>query len=35
MEIHEVYRYWRVHNAADAIDFYSCAFDALEQFRPN
>lgn len=33
MEIHEVYPYLRVHNAAEAIDFYSRAFDAKEQFR--
>jgi uncharacterized glyoxalase superfamily protein PhnB len=33
MEIHEVYPYLRVHDAAAAIDFYSRAFDAQEQFR--
>jgi uncharacterized glyoxalase superfamily protein PhnB len=33
MEIHEVYPYLRVHAAAEAIDFYSRAFDAKEQFR--
>ncbi len=33
MLIHEVYPYLRVHNAAEAIDFYSRAFDAKEQFR--
>ena len=33
MEIHEVYPYLRVHNAAEAIDFYSRAFEAKEQFR--
>ena len=33
MEIHEVYPYLRVHNAAEAIGFYSRAFDAKEQFR--
>src|SRR5277367_1202519 len=33
MEIHEVYPYLRVHNAAEAIVFYSRAFDAKEQFR--
>jgi len=33
MEIHEVYPYLRVHSAAEAIDFYSRAFDAKEQFR--
>ncbi len=32
-EIHEVYPYLRVHSAADAIDFYACAFGATEQFR--
>jgi PhnB protein len=33
MEIHEVYPYLRVHSAAEAIAFYSRAFDAKEQFR--
>jgi uncharacterized glyoxalase superfamily protein PhnB len=33
MEIQEVYPYLRVHNAAEAIAFYSRAFDAKEQFR--
>lgn len=33
MEIHEVYPYLRVHSAAEAIQFYSRAFDAKEQFR--
>ena len=33
MEIKEVYAYLRVHNAAEAIDFYARAFDAKEQFR--
>lgn len=33
MEIHEVYPYLRVHNTAEAIDFYARAFDASEQFR--
>ncbi len=33
MEIHEVYPYLRVHNAAEAIDFYSRAFGSKEQFR--
>jgi PhnB protein len=33
MEIHEVYPYLRVHNSAEAIDFYARAFDAKEQFR--
>jgi PhnB protein len=33
MEIHEVYPYLRVHNSAEAIDFYARAFDAKEQLR--
>lgn len=33
MEIHEVYPYLRVHNTAEAIVFYSRAFDAKELFR--
>ncbi len=33
MEIHEVYPYLRVHDSAEAIDFYMRAFDAKEQFR--
>jgi uncharacterized glyoxalase superfamily protein PhnB len=33
MEIHAVYPYLRVHDAAAAIDFYSRAFGAQEQFR--
>ena len=33
MDIHEVYPYLRVHNAAEAIDFYARAFDARELFR--
>jgi uncharacterized glyoxalase superfamily protein PhnB len=33
MEIHEAYPYLRVHDAAEAIEFYSRAFDAKEQFR--
>lgn len=33
VEIHEVYPYLRVHGAAEAIEFYTRAFDAEEQFR--
>jgi uncharacterized glyoxalase superfamily protein PhnB len=33
VDIHEVYPYLRVHSAAEAIDFYSRAFGAKEQFR--
>lgn len=33
VEVQEVYPYLRVHSAAEAIDFYSRAFDAKEQFR--
>jgi PhnB protein len=33
MEIHEVYPYLRVHNAAEAIHFYARAFDAKELLR--
>jgi len=32
-DIHEVYPYLRVHNTAEAIDFYARAFDAKELFR--
>jgi uncharacterized glyoxalase superfamily protein PhnB len=31
--IHEVYPYLRVHNAAQAIEFYARAFGGVEQFR--
>ena len=33
IDIHEVYAYLRVHSTAEAIDFYSRAFDARELFR--
>jgi PhnB protein len=33
IDVHEVYPYLRVHNAAEAIDFYHRAFDASELFR--
>lgn len=33
IDIHEAYPYLRVHNAAEAIDFYARAFDAQELFR--
>jgi len=33
VDIHEVYPYLRVHSTAEAIDFYSRAFGAKEQFR--
>ena len=33
MQIHEVYPYLRVHDAAAAIKFYALAFDAAELFR--
>ena len=33
IDIHEVYAYLRVHSSAEAIDFYSRAFDAKEIFR--
>jgi PhnB protein len=33
IEIHEAYPYLRVHSTADAIDFYTRAFDAKELFR--
>jgi PhnB protein len=33
IDIHEVYAYLRVHSTAEAIDFYSRAFDATEIFR--
>jgi uncharacterized glyoxalase superfamily protein PhnB len=33
MKIHDVYPYLRVHDTAEAIDFYSRAFGATELFR--
>jgi PhnB protein len=33
IDIREVYPYLRVHNTAEAIDFYARAFDAKESFR--
>jgi uncharacterized glyoxalase superfamily protein PhnB len=33
INVHEVYPYLRVHDTAQAIDFYARAFDAKEQFR--
>jgi uncharacterized glyoxalase superfamily protein PhnB len=33
IDIHEVYPYVRVHNTAEAIEFYARAFDAQELFR--
>jgi PhnB protein len=33
IDVHEAYPYLRVHSAAAAIDFYTRAFDAHEQFR--
>jgi uncharacterized glyoxalase superfamily protein PhnB len=33
IDIQEVYAYLRVHSTAEAIDFYSRAFDAKEIFR--
>jgi len=33
INVHEAYPYLRVHNAAEAIDFYSRACDAREEFR--
>lgn len=33
IDVQEVYPYLRVHSAAEAIDFYSRAFDAKELFR--
>jgi len=33
IEVHELYPYLRVHSAAEAIDFYTRAFDAQELFR--
>lgn len=33
IDVHEVYPYLRVHNSAEAIDFYTRAFGAKEQFR--
>jgi uncharacterized glyoxalase superfamily protein PhnB len=33
IDIREVYAYLRVHSTAEAIDFYSRAFDARELFR--
>ena len=32
-EVHELYPYLRVRNAAEAIGFYTRAFGAIEQFR--
>ena len=32
-DIHEVFPYLRVHNAAEAIEFYGRAFGATERFR--
>jgi len=32
-DVHEVYPYLRVHSAAEAIEFYTRAFDAKEIFR--
>jgi PhnB protein len=32
-DVHEVYPYLRVHNTAEAIDFYGRAFGARELFR--
>jgi uncharacterized glyoxalase superfamily protein PhnB len=33
IDVHEVYPYLRVHNTAEAIDFYARAFGAEELFR--
>jgi uncharacterized glyoxalase superfamily protein PhnB len=33
LQIDEVYAYLRVHDAAQALDFYARAFDAVEVFR--
>jgi uncharacterized glyoxalase superfamily protein PhnB len=33
MEIHEVYPYLRVHNTAEALEFYARAFGAKELYR--
>lgn len=33
LQINEVYAYLRVHDAAQALDFYARAFDATEVFR--
>jgi uncharacterized glyoxalase superfamily protein PhnB len=33
MEIHEVYPYLRVHNTAEALEFYTRAFGAKELYR--
>jgi PhnB protein len=33
IDVHKVYPYLRVHDAAEAIKFYSRAFDAKETFR--
>jgi hypothetical protein len=35
LEIHEVYPYLRVHNSAEAIDFYTRAFDAKGTVSPD
>jgi PhnB protein len=32
-DVHEAYPYLRVHNAAEAMEFYARAFGAKEQFR--
>jgi PhnB protein len=32
-DVHEAYPYLRVHNTAEAIEFYARAFGAKEQFR--
>jgi uncharacterized glyoxalase superfamily protein PhnB len=33
VDVHQLYPYLRVHSAAEAIDFYTRAFGAKEQFR--
>jgi PhnB protein len=33
IDVHEVYPYLRVHSTAEAIDFYTRAFGAMELFR--
>jgi uncharacterized glyoxalase superfamily protein PhnB len=33
IEVQEIYPYLRVHNASEAIDFYTRAFDAQQLFR--
>ncbi|MBD5654839.1 MAG: VOC family protein [Candidatus Eremiobacteraeota bacterium] len=32
VDVHEIYPYLRVHDTAEAIDFYTRAFDAVELF---